>query len=228
MGLILIGGIIGEIAGNRMSRQMRETLMLANAVSVLFIGIGGVIQKMLAVEAGGLKTQGTMMIIMSMALGAVAGELLDIDRGMISLGEWLKKKTRSEGDASFVDAFVTASLTVSIGAMAVVGAIEDGIRGDCSVLIAKGVLDFIIIAVMTSSLGRGAIFSFVPVGILQGTIYFLARVISPLVTPASMDNLSCVGSMLIFCVGLNLIWPNKIRVANLLPAIFIAAAWSFW
>ena len=126
-----------------------------------------------------------------------------------------------------MDAFVTASLTVCIGAMAVVGAIRDGISGDYSILAAKAILDMIIIFVMTASMGKGCIFSAIPVGIFQGVLTLLARLIEPLMTEAALANLSFVGSVLIFCVGLNLVWGKRVKVANLLPAMLFAILWAF-
>ena len=132
-----------------------------------------------------------------------------------------------EKEANFVDAFVTASLTVCIGAMAIVGAIQDGIFGDYSILATKAVLDLIIILVMTGALGKGCAFSAIPVAILQGTVTLLARFIKPIMTEPALANLSMVGSILIFCVGVNLVWGKKVRVANLLPAIVIAVIMAF-
>ena len=106
--------------------------------------------------------------------------------------------------------------------MAVVGAMEDGINGDMSILIAKSILDLIIIAIMAASMGKGCVFSFVPVGILQGSITLLSRFIAPFLTVSALNNLSFVGSVLIFCVGLNLMWDMKIKVANMLPAVILA------
>ena len=111
--------------------------------------------------------------------------------------------------------------------MAIVGAIEDGLTGDVSTLTTKGILDFIIVAVMTCSLGKGCIFSALPVLVWQGSITLLAGLIKPIMTAAALANLSLVGSILIFCVGLNLVWGKKLRVANLLPAIVIAVAIAF-
>ena len=229
-GLIILGGLLGTLAGRKMNTQFQNTLMLANAVAVLFIGLGGALSKMLTITGSGgsfaLETRGTMMVIISLAAGAVIGELLKIEERIQQFGEWLKIRTGNAKDASFVNAFVTASLTVCVGAMAVIGSIQDGIRGDHSILIAKGILDFVIILVMASSLGKGALFSFIPVTAFQGTITLLAKAISPYVTDAAMDNLSYIGSILIFCVGINLIWPKKIKVANMLPSLAIAVIWS--
>ena len=133
----------------------------------------------------------------------------------------------SASDKGFVNAFVTASLTVCIGAMAIVGSIQDGITGDYSILATKAVLDLIIIMVMSCSLGKGAVFSAIPVAILQGTITALAGLVRPLMTDAALSNLSLLGNVLIFCVGVNLVWGKKIKVANLLPAIVIAVIAAF-
>lgn len=122
---------------------------------------------------------------------------------------------------------MTASLTVCIGAMAIVGAIQDGITGDWTTLGAKAVLDLIIIMVMTCSLGKGCVFSAIPVFLWEGSLTMLATAIKPVMTDAAMGYLSLVGNVLIFCVGLNLIWGKKIRVANLLPAVFLAVAAAF-
>ena len=127
-----------------------------------------------------------------------------------------------------MEGFVTASLTVCIGAMAVVGAIQDGVYGDYSVLAAKAVLDLIIIIIMTASMGKGCIFSAIPVALFQGSITILSTFLEPLMTEAALSNLSLTGSILIFCVGVNLIWEKKLRVANMLPALLVAVAWAFF
>ena len=141
--------------------------------------------------------------------------------------DFLKSKPGNSGDAAFIDAFVTASLTVCIGAMAIVGAIQDGMSGDYSVLAAKSVLDLVIICVMTASMGKGCIFSLIPVGLLQGSVTALSLVLKPIMTDAALGNLSYVGSILIFCVGLNLVWGKKVKVANMLPGVVVAVIWAF-
>lgn len=218
---IIIAGIAGMVFGNHLKQSMQDTLMKADGVAVIFIGIAGALSKMLVIKGETIDTTGTMMII-SLSLGAILGEMLDLDGKMIHFGEWLKIKTGNAKDKKFVDGFVTASLTVCIGAMAVVGSIEDGIHGNHSILFAKAILDFVIILVMSATLGKGCLFSFVPVGLFQGSITLLASLISPFITSAAMSALSFVGSILIFCVGVNLVFNTKIRVANLLPALIVA------
>jgi len=218
---IIIAGIAGMVFGNHLKESMQNTLMKADGVAVIFIGIAGGLSKMLVIKSGSIETTGTMMII-SLSFGAVIGELLDLDGKMTHFGEWLKIKTGNAKDHKFVDGFVTASLTVCIGAMAVVGSIEDGVHGNHSILFAKAILDFVIILVMSATLGKGCLFAFVPVGLFQGIITLLSSMISPYITASAMSALSFIGSILIFCVGVNLVFDTKIRVANLLPALIVA------
>ncbi len=224
---IIIGGLLGKVCGGFFSKRYQETLNMACGVSVLFLGIAGALEGMLTVEGEAIVSGQSMLIVLSLVLGALIGELINLEDKFERFGEWLKRKTGNEKEANFVDAFVTASLTVCIGAMAIVGAIQDGIFGDYSILATKAVLDLIIILVMTGALGKGCAFSAIPVAILQGTVTLLARFIKPIMTEPALANLSMVGSILIFCVGVNLVWGKKVRVANLLPAIVIAVIMAF-
>lgn len=217
---ILAGGLLGLLFGKFMKERLQDGLTKACGISVLFIGIAGAMEKMLSAD-------GTMLLVGCLALGALVGELLNIEAAFTRFGDWLKLKTGNAKDGGFVDAFVTASFTVCIGAMAIVGAIEDGIFGNWSILGAKAVLDLIIIMIMTCAMGKGCIFSAIPVGILQGGVTLLATLLQPLMTEAALWNLSMVGSVLIFCVGINLVWGKTIRVANLLPAVIFAIAAAF-
>ena len=223
---IVVGGLAGVLGGRRIPERLQKTLMSAMGVSVLFVGVSGALSQMLRAEGGALTVQGTMMMILSLAVGAVAGELLDLEDRMERFGAWLKVKTKSESDGGFIGAFVTASLTVCIGAMAIVGSIQDGILGDHATLFAKAVLDLVIIMVMTASMGKGCIFSAIPVALLQGGVTLLSRVLAPVFTEAAIANLSYTGSVMIFCVGLNLIWGKKIKVANLLPTLVFAVLYA--
>lgn len=196
---IALAGIIGCVAGERISPRFQDMLMKSAAIAVMMIG--------------------------SLAIGGLIGEWLRIEDRFTEFGNWLKQKTGNANDQEFIEAFVTASLTVCIGAMAIVGAIEDGIFGDHSILFAKAILDFVIVLIMAASLGKGCGFAAIPVGILQGTVTLFSELLKPVMTTAVMNNISYVGSILIFCVGVNLFWGNKIRVANLLPALIVGAVW---
>lgn len=224
---IVLGGMLGGLFGKLLKESVQDALSKACGICVLFLGIGGALEGMLTVADGGVISGSSLLIVACLALGSLTGELLNIEGGFERFGKWLRDKTGNAKDSRFIDGFVTASLTVCIGAMAIVGAIEDGLTGDCSILATKSILDLIIILVMTCSLGMGCIFSAIPVGLLQGSVTALAVLMKPLMTQAALSNLSMVGNILIFCVGVNLVWGKKIRVANLLPAIVFAAAAAF-
>ena len=229
---IVAGGLIGHFTGKLFRQDQQESLTKACGISVLFISIAGAMQGMLHIDNGEILSGKSMLVVLCLALGTIIGEIIGIEKGFEHFGEWLKVKSGNSGDKRFVNAFVTASLTVCIGAMAIVGAIQDGISGDYSTLAVKAVLDFIIISVMTSSLGKGCTFSAVPVFLFEGAVTVLARIISPVMTETAVAYLSLVGSVLIFCVGLNLVWGKKVRVANMLLAVIFAVAaaylpWAF-
>lgn len=239
---VIGGGVAGHFAGRFFTRAQQDAINMTCGISVLFIAIAGAMEGMLQVileETGGsgvsvpgavsgagitasLTSGRSMFIVLCLAVGTVIGELLRIEDGFERFGAWLKIRTGNAKDAKFVDAFVTSSLTVCIGAMAIVGSIQDGVTGDYSTLAVKSVLDFIIIAVMTSSMGKGCAFSAIPIFAFEGSITLLASLIAPFMTDTAISNLSLIGSILIFCVGVNLVWGKKVRVANMLPAVLLA------
>ena len=222
---IVAGGVCGTLFGKLLKDRHQETLTVACGIGTMFLGIAGAMNYMLHNDL--LPEGGAMLVVVSLALGGLIGELLNIELWFERFGEWLKLKTGNARDQSFVNGFVTASLTVCIWAMAIMGAIQDGVSGDWSTLGAKSILDLIIIMVMTCSLGKGCAFSAIPVFLWEGSLTLLAQAIRPLITDLALGYLSLVGSVLIFCVGLNLVWGKKIRVANLLPSVLLAAAAAF-
>ena len=229
---IVAGGLIGHFTGKLFREEQQDALTKACGVSTMFIAIAGAMEGMLRIRDGALSSAASLLVVLCLALGTVIGELLGLERLIERFGEWLKNRTGNSGDRNFVHAFVTASLTVCVGAMAIVGSIKDGISGDWSTLAVKAVLDFIIIAVMTSSMGKGCAFSAIPVLILQGGVTLLASAIAPVMTETAVQYLSLIGSVLIFCVGVNLVWGKTLRVANMLPALILAVLaaylpWSF-
>lgn len=226
-GAIIAGGLGGMLFGRFMKESMQDTLCKTCGVATMFLAISGAMEGMLSLRDGSIVSGGAMLVIGCLVIGALIGELMDLEGAFERFGEWLKIKSGNAKDKGFVDAFVTASLTVCIGAMAIVGSIQDGIKGDYSILAAKAVLDLVIISVMTASMGKGCAFSAIPVAVFQGSITLMAGFIRPLITEAAMANLSLVGSILIFCVGVNLVWGKTLKVANMLPAVFVAAAAAF-
>lgn len=224
---VIIGGVVGILIGSKMPKRIQDSVLKSAGFAVLFLGIIGACQHALQISGDKLETKGTMMLVISLTFGTLIGEILNIEKLFESLGIYLKRVTKSEGDSSFVDAFITASLTICIGAMAILGSIQDGLTGDYTTLAAKATLDLFVIMILTVTNGKGSIFSVVPLVLFQGSITVLAKFIEPIMTPQALTNLSLVGSILIFCVGVNLVWNKNIRVANMLPAIVIAVIWAF-
>ena len=226
--MVIAGGIIGLLFGKLIPERVQKTLLVSNGICVMFIGAGGAISKMLIpAEGGGFDTQRSLLLVLAMAIGTIIGSLLNLEKQIGRFGDFLKRKTKSHNDNGFTDAFITASCTICIGAMAVIGSINDAMFHDYSILIMKGIIDLITICIMTCTLGKGAIFSAIPVFLFQGIITVLAKLIRPIMTDLALEDLAMVGSVLIFCVGLNLIRDKKIPVANMLPAIIIAVAFAF-
>ena len=224
---IIVAGLLGGFVGPLMTKRLQEGLNWASGVTVIFIGITGAVQGMMSVQDQRLVSGMSLYVVISIVAGTLIGEVIDIDGYVRRFGEWLKRVSGNGEDNSFVEAFVVASITVCIGAMAVVGSVEDALSGDISILCTKAVLDFVIILVMTCSMGRGSAFSAVPVGLFQGSVTLLAVLIRPFMTDAAISGLSMVGSILIFCVGTNLLLGTRIRVSNMLPAIIVAPALAF-
>lgn len=231
---IIAGGLCGLVTRRFLEERYQETIMKATGFAIFVMALGSTLSQVLVVKiaeagdklTGSLDTQGTIMMILSLVLGALLGEWINLDRWFERFGAWLRDRSGNQEDRRFIDGFVSASLTVCVGAMAVIGSLEDGIRQDPQMLYAKAILDLIIIMIMTASLGKGCIFSAVSVGIFQGTITLLARGIAPVLTEEAVSNLSLVGNVLILCVGVNLIWPRTIRVANVLPAIVFGVVFA--
>ena len=224
---VLIGGALGLLVGDRLSKEVQESLLKVTGVAVFTLGIAGAVQGLLRVTGSSLSSQNSMMMIASLVIGTIIGEFFKIEQRFDHFGLWLKKVTGSDKHMRFVDAFVTTSLTICVGAMAVVGSLQDGLTGDSSTLVAKAVLDLMIVLILTASKGKGALFSAIPIFLIQGSITVLARFLAPILTDTALANLSLVGSVLIMCVGINLTWGKQIRVANMLPAIVVAILCAF-
>lgn len=218
---VLAGRIIGMLLKNGISERLRTIVMQACGMSVIFIGAAGVLCGMLTVSGGVITSQNAMLITAALVAGGIIGELINIEKRLDNLGERLKAMVKSSGDSKFAEGFVTATLVICVGAMAIVGSLKDGISGDASMLYVKAVLDLVIIVVLAAVYGIGVMLSAFPLLIYQGLITAFAAVLEPLMSEALISNLSCVGSILVFGVGVNLTFGNKIRVGNLLPAFFV-------
>ena len=218
---VVVGGLIGMCLKNGLKKNMQDILMQARGVATIFIGASGTLAKMFVIENGNISTQGTMLLIFSLVLGGLLGEAINIEEKMDFLGEKIKKAVKAEKDNLFVEGFVNVSLIICVGAMAIVGSIQDGISGDYSLLATKAVLDLVIVVVFASSYGLGAVFSAVPIFLYQGGITMMAAIGGSFLSDAIISDLSFIGNALIFCVGVNIAFGKKFRVGNMLPALLV-------
>lgn len=223
---VLLGGALGFLFGKALKQRYQDIMVAGCGLSTIFIGASGALKYMLVIADGALATSGEMMLVISMCLGALIGEVLNIEHHIERFGEWLRLRSHSERDPRFIEGFTSASFTLCIGAMAIIGPMNDALYHDYALLVTKGILDAIIVMALTSSLGKGAVFSVIPLVLWQGLMTLLATLIGPLMTEAELANLSLVGSVLIFCVGINLVFGKKVKVANFLPALVIAVVWA--
>ena len=225
---VVAGGILGLFLKSGIKPRFQKILMQANGLAVIFIGISGVMEHMLVVENNDISTQGTMLLIFSLVIGSLLGEWIDVEAKMDTLGEKLKAAVKMQNDSRFVDGFVTTSLIICVGAMAIVGSMQDGLTGDSSMLIAKALLDFVIVVVLTATYGIGSAFSALAIFVYQGSITLIAALFGSVISDALIADLSFVGCALIFCVGVNLIREKTFRVGNMLPALLVPVVVELW
>jgi len=223
---IVAGGCLGTFLRGGLKEHYQTALTRTLGLATMFIGISGSLPGMLEVVDGQFVGKDTLGMVLALAFGTLIGEFLDFDGLLERLGRWLKERAARGDDSRFVEGFVTASLVVCVGAMAIVGSIQDGLTGNPATLYTKSILDFTIVMVFASTYGRGAIFSALPVGVLRGSVTLLAGLVAPLFTPAIIANLSFLGSVLIFCVGINLVFDSRFRVANMLPALVLGGIYT--
>jgi len=219
---VLVGGVVGLFLKKGLNQKLMDSIMKAIGVAVMFVGISGALTGLLKIgENGAIETSGTMLMIISLILGTFIGELLKIEDRLEAVGEKLKKAVKSKDGGNFVEGFVTTTLIFCVGAMAIVGALEDGLTGNFSMLAAKSVLDGIMAIIVASTMGVGVLFSAIPVFLYQGAITLLAEFISPVLSDQLILNLSYIGSALIFGIGINQVFGKKIKTGNMLPALLV-------
>lgn len=209
---VIVGCLVGLLVKDRLTEKIGTTIMNGLALCILYIGI-----------SGALNGGDTLIMIISVAIGALIGEIIDIDKWLNKLGYYLESKFKSnkENDISIAEGFITSSLLFCVGAMAIVGSLESGLKGNHNTLFTKSVLDGISSIIFTSSLGIGVIFSSFSVFVYQGVITLAAEFLSGVLSTTVITNMSAVGGLLIIGLGLNMLGITKIKIANLLPAIFL-------
>lgn len=206
---IIAGGLLGLILKGGIPKKVGDTVIQALALSVLLIGI-----------TGAIKVNNILLVIISMVIGTAIGEAIDIDKYINNLGDLLEKKFKGKG-GKVSEGFVTSSLLFCVGAMAIVGALNSGLKGDYHILYAKSMLDFVFSVIASSSLGIGVMLSSVSVLIYQGTITLLAFAIKGFLIETVITDMTTVGSLMIIGISLNMLGVSKLKVANFLPAILI-------
>ena len=222
---IVAGASLGVLAGKRLSERFKEIALQAMGLSIIMVGASGALQGILAVGPAGLERKDLLLVIFSLTLGGLAGEAVGIEAWLERWGRWIQSNFARGGDGRFVEGFVSASLIFCVGAMAIVGSLEDGLAGNPSTLLAKAVLDCVLSVVFASTMGFGVAFSALPVFLYQGAITLLAGSVRPWLVPAVIGQVSAVGSVLILAIGINILFPGRVRVGNLLPAVLVPVLW---
>ena len=210
---IIAGSILGVFGKRLLSEKMSETVF--NGLSLCVIGVG---------ISGMIEVQNTLIVIISIVLGALIGEAIDIDLRFQKLSVWVEdqfRKKSGQKDVSVAEGFLTASLIFCTGAMAIVGSLEAGLTHDYSIIFAKSMIDGIMAAIYASTMGIGVLFSSFAVFVYQGLITLFSGVLKPLLNDVIIHEMSATGGLLIFALGLNMLKITKIKVANYIPAIFM-------
>lgn len=220
---ILFGSAVGLVFKSILKPRFKDTIMHALGLAVMFIGLSGALQGILKIEKGDIETTNIIFMVIALAIGAFIGELIDIEARLEHFGEFIKRtlKVKGEKGQNFVEGFVSSSLLYCIGAMAIIGALKDGLTGDASTLYAKAIIDGTVSIFIASTLGIGVFFSVIPLGIYQGFITFAAKYVEPYLSDILILNVSFIGSIIIFGIGINMIFGKKIKCGNLLPAVLI-------
>ncbi len=220
---VMAGSTIGILAKRGIPEKLSSSLMKALGIATMFIGLSGTLSEMLTITEDGLGTRGTMLMIVSLVIGTVVGELCRIEEHLEGLGDTLRSlRIFQSAGGSFTEGFVTSTLVISVGAMAIIGSFNDGLGAGPAVLITKSILDFVSTMIFASTLGIGVFCSAIPMGLYQGLLTLLARFLEPLFAGTNIvADLSLVGSVLIFCIGINLFAGKKVNVANMLPALLV-------
>lgn len=213
---VVAGGAIGLLLKKGIPQKVTDAVMQGLALCVIFMGV-----------SGALEGSKTLAMIVSMALGAVVGTLLDLDGRLNKLGDTIESKMAPGGQGKIATGFVTASLLFCVGALSIVGSLQSGLTGDHSMLYTKSMLDFISSIVLCASLGVGVILSAVTLFLYQGVITVLAQALAPVLTDGVIAEMTCVGSLLIIGMGLNMLGVTKIKIMNYVPAIFIVIGLYF-
>ena len=208
---VIVGALLGLLLKKGLPERLQDVIMKGLALCVLLIGI-----------SGALKGQNTLIAILSIVIGSIIGEWIDIDRRLNRLGQRIEARfTKGGGEQTVARAFVTSSLLFCVGAMAIVGSLQSGLSGNHEMIFTKSMLNGVASVIFASSLGYGVLFSAAAVFVYQGAIVLLAQWVAPLLSDVVIAEMTCTGSLLIIALGLNMLGVTKMKVANYLPALLI-------
>ena len=227
--LILLGGVIGLVFKKAVSKEMEYSVHKATGVAVLVIGICGILSSMLTVTEGKLSSSGELILVVSLTLGTFIGELLKLEERLNRGCKWIESKCKM---SNFSAGFITSTMIYCVGAMAIVGSINDGLLGDSSTLITKGILDGVTSVVLAASLGYGVLFSAIPILLYQGGMTLLAGLLDQVLVGELLSNICMVGYALVMCIGINFLYngDKKIKTVNMLPSLLVPrlspSSWS--
>ncbi len=219
--LIIAGSLVGLLFKKAIPERLKASLVQALALATFSIGMMGVITSAVSVSGKLLTTNYTIIMVVCMALGTLIGELVNIEKRLDDMGSYFEKKFAASNDSTFSQGFISTSLIFCVGSMAILGSINDGLRGDSTILITKAILDATVSIVFASTMGIGVMFSALTVGVYQGLITLCASLLAPYLTPVVIAQMSFVGSILIMAIGFNFLYSPKIRLGNMLPAMFL-------
>lgn len=220
---VIVGGLIGLVFKKFIRASWTDGINKALGVAVLVVGINGVISNMLTFSDDGFSTSGELILIVSLVLGTLTGEMLDLDGRFAAFTHKVENKFNF-GDFSV--GFINATVLFCVGAMAIIGSLNDGLTGDATVLFVKSALDFTAAVILASTLGKGVVFSFIPLLIYQGGITLLAGTLGTFLVGDLLKQICFVGYAIIICIGLNFLITNKIKTLNMLPSVLVPIAYS--
>ena len=224
--LILVGGVIGLLFKKAVSKEMESSVHKATGVAVLVIGICGVLSSMLKADTTGkITSSGELILVISLTLGTFIGELLKLEERLNKGCKWIEDKFKM---SNFATGFIASTMIYCVGAMAIVGSINDGLLGDSSTLITKGILDGVTSVVLAASLGYGVLFSAIPILLYQGGMTLLAGLLDKVLVGELLSNICMVGYALVMCIGINFLYngDKKIKTVNMLPSLLIPVAYA--
>jgi len=219
---ILIGAILGLLLKKVLPERLGQPIMAIEGVAIIIIGLFGAASTMFTVKEGRLSSSGELLLLVSLVVGTIIGELIRIDDALNGMADKIEKKIHIDG---FSKGFVSASLVFSVGAMTIMGPMNEVLSGDMSLLLIKSMLDATTALLLTVTLGYGVLFSGIPVVIIQGVFAFCAQALST-VSAEILNEVFMVGYTIVFCIGINFVVGNKIKTANVLPALLVPIVYN--